>query len=257
MGYFEKFSWYLPSSFSDNIAQCKFEQGDVIYPIKTKGEYWQKEIDEFEFLIQIKSPERTNSTNSDNELNLFKKNWSSVVKLEIIYPKDFSKNYILSTTQGKLLIFLNSNKLDILTNNKRYKAFTNSSEINYYKPIKINESNSVGWLNNVELKKHLNENQFGFSFIFDKSNSQHIIKKSEVLNIIQKYSNAKEILLPPEKYIIKREINEKLYFLPTIDIVLFCISKEYKQVFLKEIKDKFFKGIKNKFSINSHGLLIE
>ena len=44
--------WHLPLAFKDSVGQCKFEQGDVVYPKRLKGKNWGENIEELTFLFK-------------------------------------------------------------------------------------------------------------------------------------------------------------------------------------------------------------
>ena len=48
--------WYLPPYFKDNLAKCRFEQGNIIYKDKPIGKNWSEKIKNIDYLIQIKFP---------------------------------------------------------------------------------------------------------------------------------------------------------------------------------------------------------
>ena len=108
------FEWYLPLAFKNSVAQCKFEQGDVIYRHRPKGTIWGEEIKHIDFLVQVKSPTRTNSS-AVGDLDVFGSIWNSKIVFEKIYPNNHSRNKTIETTQGKFFSFLWTNDEAVFT----------------------------------------------------------------------------------------------------------------------------------------------
>ncbi|MBI2281800.1 MAG: hypothetical protein HYU68_14080 [Bacteroidetes bacterium] len=233
------FKWFLPLAFKDSVAQCKFEQGDVIYPNKLKGKNWGENIEEFDFLIQIKSPSRSQLNANDN-LDVFSSNWSSKVVFEKIYPKTPELNKIIETTQGRLYMFLWKNNESVLSTKELLEPVTTS----------ISTKN----INQKFINSRTPENYTGFAMITDYVNNISLSKRNLVEKILKEHYKIKI-----ERYSIEESIILDIFqtnISPTLGLELFLIESKNDTEIQEHLKVVLFKGIKNKFNINSHGLFI-
>jgi len=233
------FKWFLPLAFKDSISQCKFEQGDIIYPKKLKGKNWGENIEEFDFLIQIKSPIRSQSTANDN-LDVFSSNWSSKVIFEKIYPKTPELNKTIETTQGQLYMFLWKNDESVLNTKELLEPVTSS----------ISTKN----INQEFIKSKTPENCTGFAMITDYVNNISLSKRNLVEKTLKEHYKIKL-----ERYLIEESIILDIFqtnISPTLGLELFLIESKNETEIQEHLKAVLFKGIKNKFNINSHGLFI-
>lgn len=233
------FKWFLPLAYKDSVAQCKFEQGDVIYPKQLKGKNWSENIEEFIFLIQIKSPTRSNST-TNNNLDVFSSNWNSKVVFEKIYPKTPELNSTIETTQGQLYMFLWKNDESLLNTKELIEPVVSSIST---KDINQNFINSK-----------IPENNTGFAMITDFVNNINLSKRSLVENILKEHYKIKL-----ETYTIEESVSLDIFqtnIPPTLGLDLFLIESKNDIEILEHLKTVLFKGVKNKFNINSHGLFL-
>lgn len=234
------FAWHLPLAFKDSVSQCKFEQGDVIYPKKLEGKNWGENIEEFDFLVQVKSPTRSQSTASSN-LDVFNSNWSSRMIFEKIYPKNPELNKIIETTQGTFYTFLWKNDESIFDNLNPLKSLVTSI--------------STKDLNYDFIKSKIPFDWTGFAIIVDYVNDISLSKKRQVKSVLSENYNVKIEKITIDNSIIPA--NEKLVFSPTLGLELFLIESKNAKEIKEHLKEVLFKGVKNKFNINTHGLLIE
>jgi hypothetical protein len=238
------FEWYLPLAFKDCIAQCKFEQGDVIYRHRPKGTIWSEEIKHIDFLVQVKSPARSNSS-AVGDLDVFSSNWNSKIIFEKIYPNDHSKNKTIETTQGKFFSFLWTNDEAVLTSDTlTLPVLTNI-------PAKQ--------INSDFIKSKIPTNWCGFAIVID-SVSNLIISKRNAINdaLAQKYTLNVELFDLKEAVILKT-IDTTSYsgISPTLGVELFLIQSDNVEEVQEVLKNVLFKGVKNRFNINTHGQLFK
>lgn len=233
------FAWYLPLAFKDSVSQCKFEQGDVIYPKKLEGKNWGEKIEEFDFLIQVKNPTRSQSTANQN-INVFNSNWCTKLTFEKIYPKKPDLNETIETTQGAFYTYLWKNDESIFDNLKTLKSLVTSI------PSKK--------INNDFIKSKIPINWTGFALIVDCVNDISLSKERQVKSVLIENYNVKI-----EKFAIDDSVisnNENSVFSPTLELELFLIETKDIAEIKEHLKKVLFKGVKNKFNINIHGLLI-
>jgi len=231
--------WHLPLAFKDSLGQCKFEQGDVIYPKKMEGKNWGENIKEFDFLVQVKSPTRSQSTANSN-LDVFNSNWNSSIIFEKIYPKNPDLNRKIETTQGAFYTFLWKNDESVFENKEGLKPIVTSI--------------STKKINYDFIKTKIPTNWTGFAIIVDYVNDISLSKRQLVEDILTQNFNVKS-----EKLEIKKSIsldNESSNFSPTLGLELFLIESMDVTKITEHLKNVLFKGVKNRFNINTHGLLI-
>lgn len=240
----EGFEWHLPLAFKDSIAQCKFEQGDVIYRSKPNGENWGEEIINIDFMLQVKSPLRTDSAKG-GDFDIFNYNWDSKIVFEKIYPNNHALNTTIESTQGAFYSFLWKND----------ERFITEKEIIFPVLTSIRPKHI-----NVEfIKSQIPFDCVGFAIVID-SVSNLVISKRNAINeaLTKKFTYSTKLFTCNESiYTTALEEKPNSGFSPTLGVELFIIkSKETKEI-EEEIKTVLFKGIKNRFNINTHGLLIE
>ena len=238
------FEWYLPLAFKDRIAQCKFEQGDVIYRHRPKGTTWGEKIKHIDFLVQVKSPTRANSS-AVGDLDVFGSNWNSKIVFVKIYPNDHSQNKTIETTQGKFFSFLWKNDEAVLTSDiLTQPVLTNI-------PAKL--------INSDFIKSKIPTNWCGFAIIID-SVSDLIISKRNAINdaLAQKYIFETELFDLKDAVILETN-DTKSYsgICPTLGVELFLVQSDNLEEIQELIKNVLFRGVKNRFNINTHGQLFK
>lgn len=105
--YFDGFSWALPSAFADALAQCRFEQGDVLYDTKKayEGE-WGAAVRHIKHRVEVTFPLRGGAVrSSESEDSAFEDNWNSQVVVRLVDHRASSEREV-TTTQGNLYSLL-------------------------------------------------------------------------------------------------------------------------------------------------------
>lgn len=119
-GYFEGFSWALPSCFAEAIDKCAFQTGDVIY--ENRESYSTHKWDGK--MIQVQYPDRTLgvSLNEQPSREVFRNNWYSEAHV-VIYENCDGKITPISerirTTQGGIYTALWKNDLTWITDQQK------------------------------------------------------------------------------------------------------------------------------------------
>ena len=236
------FKWSLSPAYKDSVAQCKFEQGDIIYKAKVSGENWSEEIKEIDFMIQVKSPTRAiNSTKGD--MDVFDSNWNTKIIFEKVYPNDLTSNKVIETTQGAFFSFLWKDDEALLSVNDLNPCLT---------------SIRPKYINSDFLKSKIPAASTGFAIITDSVSDLLISKKSEVIKVLKDSFAYHSKTFTCEEAILKNALDEfpNSGFSPTLGVELFVINSLDINKIIEEIKKVLFKGKKDQFSIQSHGLLI-
>jgi hypothetical protein len=236
------FKWTLSSAYKDSVAQCKFEQGDVIYKTKTTGKNWGEEKKEIDFMVQVKSPTRSiNSTNGD--MDVFGSNWNTKIVFEKVYPNDLTSNKVIETTQGAFFSFLWKDDEALLSANDLKPCLTS------IRPKHINSD---------FIKSKVPTGSTGFAIITDSVSDLLISKKSDVIKVLKESFSYYSKTFTCKEAILNSALDEfpNSGFSPTLSVELFVINSQDTNKIIEEIKRVLFKGKKDQFSIQSHGLLI-
>lgn len=236
------FKWTLTPAYKDSVAQCKFEQGDVIYKTRTSGKNWGEEIKEIDFMVQVKSPTRAiNSTKGD--MDVFGSNWNTKIIFEKVYPNDLTSNKVIETTQGAFFSFLWKDDETLLSANDLKPCLTS------IRPKHINSD---------FIKSKVPAGSTGFAIITDSVSDLLISKKSDVIKVLKDSFTYHSETFTCDEAILKSALDESPNsgFSPTLGVELFVINSVDTNKITEEIKKVLFKGKKDQFSIQSHGLLI-
>lgn len=238
------FEWYLPLAFKDSVAQCKFEQGDVIYRHRPKGKTWGEKIKHIDFLVQVKSPTRTNSS-AVGDLDVFGSNWNSKIVFEKIYPNNHSKNEIIETTQGRFYSFLLTNDETVLTSD------------NLTLPVLTNIS--AKQINSDFIKSKIPLNWCGFAIVVDSVSNLIISKRNAINDALEKKYIIKTELFDLNEAVILKTNDTTSYsgISPTLAVELFLVQSDNLEEIQDVLKNVLFKGVKNRFNINTHGQLFK
>lgn len=236
------FKWFLSTAFKDSIAQCKFEQGDVIYKNKLSGKNWGEEKIEIDFMLQVKSPTRAiNSTKGD--LDVFGSNWNTKIVFEKIYPNDLNANEVIETTQGSFFLFLWKDDESLITANNLNPCLT---------------SIRPKYINSEFIKAKTPIGSIGFAIITDSVSDLLISKNNAIKKILKENFNYYTKTFNCKEAIYSNAIDESPNsgFSPTLGVELIIIDSQDAIKITEEIKKVLFKGKKDQFSIQTHGLLI-
>ena len=118
---FNGFTCAIPLAYSDAIASCNFEKGNIFYDIPEAYSKWENALKKISYSLQVKSAPEFQILEDEEEeekelVPVFYKNWNAEIKIELInYKQTLHKKTIL-TTQGRLFTFLwraNFKDLDI------------------------------------------------------------------------------------------------------------------------------------------------
>ncbi len=108
MEFFDEFCWPVPKAFSDALAACCFEAGDVLYSSKGAYEPWFQRSLKGDWGLQVTYPARSSGSRSTgNPESIFDRNWGSAVEFTLInlgnnQAESANINQKIKTTQGSL-----------------------------------------------------------------------------------------------------------------------------------------------------------
>jgi hypothetical protein len=249
MNFFPEFKWAVLHAFSNALAVCRFEQGDVFYDTQLAyKDTWAEAEKHVNYSIQVKSPMRGSSTEvTSNVESIFSANWASRVVFEFCDHREKTKK-IIETTQGRLYSLLwhgdvNNYLSDSIEMPKQALSLLDVLE----NIAPVIQSNFMGSL------------ELGSIFLlpFDFSSQQLKDKNQQLKAHLSPH-------LIDHKLIALKDTNfsDALSFVPTAEISAFLISKNLQDNGVKEmIKKSLYKPAKDKkstkeiFSISNHGFL--
>ena len=115
MEFFSGFKWAVPVAFSDAVALCRFEEGDILYDTqKAYDEEWGNAGKHIEYSMQVRYPVRVTSGASANEGGVFSSNWKSEARVELYRHLEQVGVGQIETTQGRLYTALWKGDITVL-----------------------------------------------------------------------------------------------------------------------------------------------
>lgn len=115
MDYFSGFAWAVPKAFSDAIALCRFEEGDVLYDTKSAYEKeWDDAKSNIKYFLQVRYPGRAKMAISGKYTSQFRSNWHSELRLDLYENHKQVGVGQIRTSQGRLYELLWRGDLRIL-----------------------------------------------------------------------------------------------------------------------------------------------
>jgi hypothetical protein len=249
MNFFPEFKWAVLHAFSNALAACRFEQGDVFYDTQLAyKDTWAEAEKHVNYSIQVKSPMRGSSTEVISNLeSTFSANWASRVVFEFCDHRANTKK-IIETTQGRLYNLLWHGGVNNYLSDPIQMPKLASSLLDVLEDVApVIQSNFIG---SLELGSIL-------LLPFDIS-SQQLKDKNEQLKV-----NLWPHLLDHKLITLKDlTLSGRLSFVPTAQISVFLISKKIQDDEVKNlIKKSLYRPARNKkstkeiFSISNHGIL--
>lgn len=249
MDFFPKFKWAVPHAFSDALAACRFEQGDILYDTLMAYEGARGEAEKhITYSVQIKHPPRSLSSKVDTDLeSAFSSIWRSKVVFEL-YDHKQKMAKAVETTQGNLYKLLWKGDLE------KYKK--DETDIPRQAMDLLEEFNGLGeWIASVP---QFREHDGGY-FILPFDQTSKILKEKyiKILNHLGAHIVSHEIIWASEiKYFCNAE------YVPTAKIAFFLLSNQSSEEEVKNaIKKAFYKPVKDSksgkeyFKVKSHGVL--
>ncbi|MBF0378047.1 MAG: hypothetical protein HQK72_11265 [Desulfamplus sp.] len=157
MEFYEGFKWAVPKNFKDAVANCFFEEGDMLYntPIAYEGK-WGDAVKHIEHALQVQLPKSgTVIKTTDEEKSRFAANWNSLVKIHFLIGGGDYNNQLINTTQGRLFTFLRTGSFAILNpNTSQPQPPLLARELQ----SKLRETSIINAISNDIIKKNNNQN---------------------------------------------------------------------------------------------------
>jgi len=254
MEFFTGFSWAVPTAFSDVLAKCYFEEGDVLYDTKLAYQPWDEAIKKIKHIIQVKKQlkaveerQEESGDNTESRETVFLKNWNSKIQIEHTDYEKQQNTETITTTHGRLYTLLWRDSLHILFED------TPSPDI----PIRISQV-----VTKIEEISHRIADSYKGKSIFimpcDLTNQLYRNKRDKVRSkLLSRYKVDIHELTPKESQLSDWEM-----VCPTILIYCFVIRTndiEGIKVAIKEalyLKKGNVQQQKEAFRLRAHGILI-
>lgn len=247
MEFFNGFTWAIPKAFSDAIAACKFEEGDILYDSpKAYEANWGEAVKHINHHIQVREPARGTSVSGETQERLvFNKNWNSEVYFQLVSHKAKKEPQFIRTTQGKLYSALWHSDLSVFDDDQTTPDL----------PLQLKDV-SKKLTDTKSCAKKLAGSKPVFVMARDLSNPISRNKHSTVKSTLHlKYGAVNHSVKVADS-----GIKDSDSILPTIDIVFFVMERGEYQEIHDALKAKLYTPgkdtTKDMFRLNAHGLLI-
>jgi len=240
MEFFTGFSWAVPKIFSDAIANCKFEEGDIIYDSQFAYQEWGQALESIKYCIKVKSPRRTLRITKGKSDTITSANWYSEVVIDFKKFFDEAPSQIIKTTQGRLFSLLWNGDLEIFSEDKSDPPLPL-----FLKDVKKRLTETVSECERIA------GNRPYFIMAYDPTNDVSHQHHLEILSALRKDFGCKLFQLTPKDSGFKEW--EKIS--PVIYTNLYVLDSGGYDGILKTLKKVLYKGKINKFRILTHGIL--
>jgi len=244
--FFEGFAWAVPEAFSEAVAACQFEEGDMLYDTqKAYEDDWGTAVKHIHHLIQVREPARGSSTTSKESRSVFKKNWTSEVYFELRSPPGNSVSKYIRTTQGRLYSALWHGDLSIVNKDAPEPKI----------PLQLRDV-TKSLKQTISFAKELAGSNPVFVMARDLSNSISTIKHMKVKSSLHSHFSAENHAFMPKKTGLKNW--ERIS--PTIDVVFYVMNPAEHDDIHETLKSQLYvpakDAKKDMFRLSAHGMLI-
>lgn len=240
--YFTGFEWPVPVAFSDALAACRFEKGDILYSdICAYTMPWGEALKSLKYSLQVNYPPRSySSTSNEDKEGIFRTNWNSTVKFELTdYTGSKPSSRIFNVTQGELYSLLWKGNFNVFSDEGKIKTI----------PDTVQDIHKI-----LDTLKFPEANGQCFIMAYDRSSSILREKKRKIEELF--CDNSSPISISNQT--LQEQIEKPM--LPTIEVLIFKIPDTLKDA-EKELKSILYTPTKNRktdrefFRLKSHGLL--
>ena len=244
--FFDGFAWGIPKAFSDAVAACWFEEGDMLYDTqKAYNGDWGTAVKQIHHIIQIREPARGLSTIPKESGSVFKKNWASEVYFELQSLHDNSIPKYIRTTQGRLYSALWHGDLSIVDKDAPEPKL----------PLQLREVTKK-LEQTVSFAKELAGANPVFVMARDLSNNISRIKHRKVKSALHSHYGASNHAFVPKKAGVKNW--ERVA--PTIDVVFYIMKPAEHDDIHERLKSQLYvsakEAKKDRFRLSTHGMLL-
>ncbi|SCZ84221.1 hypothetical protein [Nitrosomonas mobilis] len=247
MEFFSGFKWAVPRAFSDAVALCRFEEGDILYDTKKAyNDDWEKASQFIEHSLQVKYPARAVSGGATEKGGgVFGSNWGSEVCVDLY--KNLKKVGVgqIHTTQGRLYTALWKGDITVLEKESEEPAI----------PLSVQDVTKT--LDQAtEKAKELSVGYPVFVMARDLSNPVSREKFSKILMALKKHPHNQPSILAPKKAGLSKFED----IAPTVDIAFFPMNgtsaEELHELVKRAVYVPATNTKKEKFRILAHGIIV-
>jgi len=232
--FLDGFSLAVPYAYSDAIAKCQFEEGDIFYDSKDAYQEWTYALSAINKIVQVQSsPKVQTELIDDASSTIFAKNWHSLIDIEIISINDNQTSRKINTTQGRLFTYLihgypnilelNSGKPEIpilLKDAKKYiiNNIKSELEVNDDEANKKFDETIINRFKGI-ISNRMEKPNF-FVMLYDCTNDTSVSKWREIFNYLSDIFNIKIFELSSKECAIPKY--DRLF--PTINLKCIAID---------------------------------
>lgn len=246
MEFFSGFKWAVPRAFSDAVALCRFEEGDILYD--TKKAYnndWEKASQFIKYSLQVKYPARVSGSAAEKGAGVFGRNWGSEVHIDLYKNLEKVGAGQIHTTQGRLYTALWKGDITVLEKESEEPLI----------PLSVQDITKT-LEQTTEKAKELSVGYPVFVMARDLSNPVSREKFSKILTALKKNLHSQPSILTPKKAgFIKFED-----IAPTLDIAFFPMNGTNAEELYELVKKAVYAPAKNAkkemFRISAHGIIV-
>ena len=246
MEFFSGFKWAVPRAFSDAVALCRFEEGDILYDTKKAyNDDWGKASQFIEHSLQVKYPARVSGGATEKGGGVFGRNWGSEVRIDLY--KNLEKVSVgqIHTTQGRLYTALWKGDISVLEKESEEPAI----------PLSVQDVTKK--LDQVtEKAKELSVGYPVFVMARDLANPVSREKFSKILTALKMHLHNQPRILEPKKAGLIHFEN----IAPTVDLAFFPMNGTNAEELHDLVKNAVYVPAKNAkkemFRISAHGIIV-
>lgn len=246
MEFFSGFKWAVPRAFSDAVALCRFEEGDILYDTeKAYYDDWEKASQFIEHSLQVRYPARVSGGATEKGAGVFGSNWGSEVRVDLY--KNLEKVDVgqIHTTQGRLYTALWKGDIAVLDKESEEPVI----------PLSVQDVTKI-LKQATEKAKELSVGFPVFVMARDLSNPVSREKFSKILTALKKNLHNQPSILVPGKAGLSKIDN----IAPTVDIAFFLMNGTSAEELRELVKSAVYAPAKNvkkeMFRISAHGIIV-
>ena len=245
MDFFLGFKWAVPVAFSDAVALCRFEEGDILYDTpKAYDEEWGEASKHIEYSMQVRYPDRVTGVAHANESGVFTSNWKSEVRVELYRHFEIVGVGQIETTQGRLYTALWKGDITLL------KRDADEPQI----PLTVQQV-TRNLTEASDTAKKLSTKFPIFVMARDMSNPISRDKYFKIFSKMEKHLSGEPELLHPKL----AGFNDWANIAPTIDIAFFLTSGVSAAQIHNLVKEAVYvpakDATKDMFRLSAHGAI--
>jgi hypothetical protein len=246
MDYLTGFSWAVPCAFLDAVGRCLFREGDVLYESqKAYSLPWGAALGRAHSSLQVRSSAASNCADEPDTRSVFRKNWSTEVRLDLYRRINISSAEEIVTTQGRLYTALWRGNLEILDKSSTEPEPPNGPSVALKHAAR-----------GAKMVKAIGDGKTIFVMPIDQANRAFRSKLSKVRAQLSSHLNTSVRMLSPRE----AGLPDWKTVAPTVTIAVFCVSglsaSDLEEAIRMGLLGSTRSTRKQRFRISSHGTII-